>query len=97
MQITGKIIYSFYMKKYHTGLAKFILEIAPDFCWLTTYDLLLMVEQDPEFEEVDEASFKVIVCGLIKSGKLKRRKGYYRVNSERGSVPDLIIRASSPL
>lgn len=47
-------------------ITDFLLFVAPDFCWCTTHDLLLMAEQI--YEDVDENTFSVILSRLHKRG-----------------------------
>jgi len=71
------------------GVIKFIREFAPDFCWVTSFDLYLMAEI--EFPDLDQNSFEVSLSGLVKSG-LFHVKPY-----NHGSRKLLYLRVSDPL
>lgn len=47
-------------------IRKFLLEYAPDFCWCSSQDLLIMAEQIDE--DVSVESFKKILSVLYRGG-----------------------------
>lgn len=56
-------------------IQKFLLEYAPDFCWVTDFDLFLMAEQIDE--DVCWFSFKQVLWQL-------KRKGYFKTRTAQG-------------
>ena len=60
----------------NTGLQNKILEIMPDFCWQTAFEILTAYELLDEVTEVLPACVMIILLRLIKKGKIKRRKIY---------------------
>lgn len=75
----------------HTGITKFLKTYAPDFCWCSVYDLLLMIEQEPRFEDVTQESFKVTISILKKQGWFITKKNKY-INPDKRSVGSLYLR-----
>lgn len=48
------------------GAREFLRTVAPNFCWVTAYDLFLMYEQINE--DCPQHSFKSQLCQLTKQG-----------------------------
>ena len=61
-----------------TGLRKFLILYAPDFCWCSAYDLMIMMEQESHLEEVGEDSFKVTLSRLKNHGWFITKETTYR-------------------
>ncbi len=72
-------------------LSKHILEIVPTFCWVTAYDILLMVED--RYPDVDQNVLSVTICYLVKKGLIEKG-GLVKVHHGRGVRPRLYKRAS---
>jgi len=80
-------------RHYHTGLKNFLRQYAPDFCWCFVYDLLLMVEQDPAYEDVSHDSLTATVYQLKKEGLfITKKTNHRRANQSRGLVGELYLR-----
>lgn len=65
---------------YPAGYIKtFMRTYAPDFCWMTSLDLLKLLEQ--HYPEVDEAIFKVSLSRYVREGLfIMRAAGYGHLN-----------------
>lgn len=48
------------------------MENAPDFCWMSSYDLMIMAEL--EFPDIENNNFKVQLCALAKEGFFKVKR-----------------------
>lgn len=80
-------------RKHNTGIRKFLRTLAPDFCWLSAYDLFIMMEQIPELEDVTEECFKITLHQLKQQGLFITKKGKHREpHAERGSPGFLYLR-----
>jgi len=80
-------------RRYHTGLRAFLKQYAPDFCWCSVYDLLLMIEQEPLYEDVTHECLTVIVYQLKKEGLFITKKTIHRPkNQSRGLIGELYLR-----
>ncbi len=76
-----------------TGLRKFLVLYAPDFCWCSVYDLLIMTEQELKYENVSESTFKNALHRLKEDGFFITKKTKYRSkNNERGRIGVLYLR-----
>lgn len=53
----------------NSGVANFLREYAPDFCWMDWYDLLLFTEE--VFPDIAEDSFRGIISYLCKRGEFE--------------------------
>jgi len=66
---------------------------APDFCWCSAHDLLLMIEQEPKFEDVSEESFRVTLSILKKEGLFITKKTMHRPDyNTRWPIGNLYLR-----
>lgn len=75
------------------NIRKFLLTLAPDFCWCTAFDLLLMAEQIDE--DVNTESFSVILSDLKRRGRFYYKSG--PPTGKRGYNPGLYLRRKSAL
>lgn len=81
---------------YSAGLKSFLRQYAPDFCWCSVHDLLIMVEQVPLYEDVAYDTFAVTVHQLKKEGLFITKKTiHYPRNQSRGSIGKLYLRVSN--
>ncbi len=82
-----------FKRDYHSGLSDFLRQYAPDFCWCSAHDLLLMLEQVPYFEDIAYDSLKVTLCVLKKEGYFITKKNPVRRQSaSRGLAGHLYLR-----
>ena len=76
------------------NISAFIREFAPDFCWMTQKDLLLMAEQVDE--DVNERSFPVVINRLVKRGELIARPWPHPTGCGSGRPPLQYLRVKPP-
>lgn len=57
-------------------IKRFLLLYAPDFCWMSSLDLLTMMEV--VYPDIDVNTFKVTLCRLNREGHFITRKAVYR-------------------
>lgn len=51
-----------------TGLQLFLRNFAPDFCWCSVHDLLLITEETGDFDNMSENTFTATVSQLKTAG-----------------------------
>ena len=73
----------------HGRLKEVILDIAPDFCWCTSRDIYLMIEQ--EYEDIDWFSFRTCFGKLSRSGTFIKKDNPYE-SWDVGLAPPLYLR-----
>lgn len=80
-------------RKYQRGLSDFLRTYAPDFCWCSAFDLMIMMEQVPELEDVEEGSLGGVLSYLEKQGWFITKPGTRRdVHYEKGVIGRLYLR-----
>jgi len=52
-------------------IPKLIMKYAPDFCWISSYDLVIMLEQI--YEDINPDSVCAALCSLVKEGKILKK------------------------
>ncbi len=81
------------MRHNNRGLVDFLKTYAPDFCWCSAYDLLILVEQELRYENVTESSLAGTLSYLKKQGFFITKKVNYRsIHNERGKKANLYLR-----
>ena len=71
--------------KVHYGAMALMRSYLPDFCWQTSYDILLMLEQADIDSVFDYNAVKTILCSLIRSGFVVKRKFSTNAAPKKGS------------
>lgn len=80
-------------REYNIGIGKFLKTYAPNFCWCSAHDLLIMIEQELKYEDITENSFYVILSYLKKQGFFITKKTLYRPkHNSRSTIGNLYLR-----